>query len=119
MKTVITGKFVEDFLNSQSYVSPLKRDNNDYLISYRLDNGKDIAFDPRTKKKVSIFIGKTSELVKAIDGVSAYSNDKKPTTALKRVSIQLSDLPVKYKVPIRSLNDLKFVIESQRDSTSY
>ena len=111
----IIGKDIENHLNAISEASLLKRDNNDYLISYRLVSGKEVAFDPRTTRKASIFIGMLPSNLNEISGIGEVITypPKKPSTALKRVSPQLDNLPVKYKVDITSLDGLSEIILSQ------
>ena len=111
----IIGKDIENYLNSISEASPLKRDNNDYLISYRLTSGKEVAFDPRTTRKASIFIGVLPENLNEISGIGEIVKypPQKPSTALKRVSSQLDNLSVKYKVDLTSLDGLSKIISAQ------
>ena len=116
IKMKINGKDIEDYLNSLTYVSLLKRDNNDYLISYRLDSGAEIAFDPRTKKKASVFVGKLISKSLSSSGIGEITQypPKNPSTALKRVSPQLDSLPIKYKVEVQTIEALSRLIDSQR-----
>ncbi|MFK0573750.1 hypothetical protein [Endozoicomonas sp.] len=112
----INGKNVEDYLNSLSCAELLERDNNDYLISFRLDSGSDIAFDPRTKTKASIFIGTLPEELLTVTGIGKVIKypPENPSTALKRVSSQLDRLPIKYKVEVQTIDALHQLIESQK-----
>jgi hypothetical protein len=56
----MNGSDVDNYLNNFFFATLLAEDNNRYLISYRLDTGADIAFDPRVKgltgKEASIFV---------------------------------------------------------------
>ena len=111
----IIGKDIESYLNSITDAYLLTRDNNDYLISYRLKSGKDVAFDPRTKNKASLFIGKLPENLNESAGIGDITiyPPKNPSTALKRVSSQLNNLSVKYRIEVHTIDALSKIIESQ------
>ncbi|WP_461534734.1 hypothetical protein [Spongorhabdus nitratireducens] len=113
----INGKDVEEFFKRHPHAELFKRDNNDYLISYKLDTGVELAFDPRTKNKASVFIGKLPEHLINSPGfgrLTTYTPDKKPSTALKRVSPQLDVLKEKYKIDIQTIEALSKLVEWHR-----
>ena len=111
----IIGKDIETYLDSIESASLLARDNNDYLISYRLKSGIDVAFDPRTKTQASLFVGALPECLNSISGLGDIKKypPKNPSSALKRVSTQLNNLSHKYKIEVHTIEALSAVIESQ------
>lgn len=96
----MNGEELKNLLDSIPYAEFLKKDNNEYLISYRLDSGAEVAFDPRTSKKCSIFVDKFPNRMSARLGDVTYYPPVNPSTALKRVSIKLSDTHQLYKIDL-------------------
>ena len=91
----------------------IARDNNDYLVAYRLDTGAEVAFDPRTERKGSLFVEKLPQRLLETDGVSLADTypPKNPSTALQRVSSNLHGLAVKYRVEVHNKKGLERLIE--------
>jgi hypothetical protein len=112
----INGKDVEVYLNALLHASLLKRDNNDYLISYRFDTDAEIAFDPRTKNKASIFVSSLPQRLLSSQGVGAVTHypPEQPSTALGRVSSQLNSLTEIYRIEVKTTEALSRLIEWQR-----
>lgn len=52
------GKDLRDLLEAHPSAKHHLSDANDYLVSYRFDTGPEVAFDPRTTKKCSVFLAK-------------------------------------------------------------
>lgn len=90
-------------LNAKLYL----RDNNEYLVSYRFDTGAEVAFDPRTTTKCSIFVAKLPERMRDRLGEIAFYPPKKPSTALNRVSPQLAGSETLLKIDLPSIEVAK------------
>jgi len=89
-------------LNGDPNATPLEQDNNEYLVSYRFDTGAEVAFDPRTTTKCSIFIAKFPERMKGrLVRIVQYPPES-PSTALARVSRQLASTHQLFKVDLPS-----------------
>jgi hypothetical protein len=96
----MTGEDLRGLLDKHPHAAPLKEDNNAYLVSYKFDTGAEIAFDPRTKTKCSVFIEKLPARMQGkFPHIESYPPTQ-PSTALKRVSSALSDAPTLCKVDL-------------------
>lgn len=58
------GEDLRAMLDADPNAAPLEQDNNEYLVSYRFDTGAELAFDPRTTTKCSVFIARLPERMK-------------------------------------------------------
>lgn len=107
------GADIEKYLNSLTHATLLDRDNNDYLISFQLDTGVDVAFDPRTTGKASLFTEKIPMKLLATTSVSINKSypPANPSTALNRVSSQLSQAKTLYRLEIKDSIALTRLIE--------
>ena len=112
----MNGLDVENYLKKCSFAKPLEEDNNRYLISYRLDTGAEIAFDPRVKglkgKEASIFVAhKPTRLLHTNDiSLAAEYSAENPSTALGRVSKLLVNSPNLYRIRILNQTGLEELI---------
>lgn len=96
----MNGEDLKELLDGHKNAKPLSEDKNLYLVSYRFDTGAEIAFDPRTTTKCSIFIEKLPERMQSrFPHVELYPPTR-PTTALKRVSHSLASSAQIFKVDI-------------------
>lgn len=107
------GSDIEAYLDALPHARQLNRDNNDYLVSYRLDTDAEVAFDPRTGDKASLFIALLPSRLLNTPGVSLVEKypPKNPSTALKRVSPYLDGLSTKYRVRVQNQVDLERLVE--------
>jgi hypothetical protein len=100
----MNGEDLRTLIDSIPSASHLTSDNNDYLVSYRFDTGAEVAFDPRTKNKCSLFIEKLPERMKdRFPHIETYPPTN-PSTALRRVSSQLSSAAQVYKVDLPNMD---------------
>lgn len=112
----MTGSEVENYLNKCPFATLLAEDNNRYLISYRLDSGAEIAFDPRVKglkgKEASIFVThKPRRLLLTSDvNLAAEYNPENPSTALGRVSELLDSSTNLYRIRVLSHSGLDALV---------
>jgi hypothetical protein len=91
-------------LDSDPTASPHHQDNNEYLVSYRFDTGAEVAFDPRTTTKCSVFVNRLPERMKSKLGKIVQYPPENPSTALARVSPQLASSSHLYKVDLPSVH---------------
>ncbi len=98
---------LEKLLTITPNVVPLASDNNDYLTSYRFDTGAEIAFDPRTTTKCSIFVDKIPERMRYKLGKINNYNPGNPSTALARVSPQIASATQLFKIDLPSIDVAK------------
>ena len=96
------GEDLRAMLDLDPTVSALQQDNNQYLVSYRFDTGAEVAFDPRTSTKCSVFIDRLPARMKFKLGKIISYPPENPSTALPRVSLQLASTPQLYKVDLPS-----------------
>ena len=96
----MTGEDLRALLNSLPHATLLKADNNEYLVSYRWDTGAEVAFDPRTTTKCSLFINKLPGRMEYLFPHIERYYPENPSTALKRVSTQLAEAPQLFKVDL-------------------
>ena len=102
MGTFVHGKDLKTLLDAYPYASEFLKDNNEYLISYRFDTGVEIAFDPRTTTKCSLFSEKIPERMRHRLGTIKNYPPNNPSTALSRVSPQLSSANQIFKIDLPS-----------------
>ena len=109
----MNGNDVEKYLISLPHAKLNARDNNDYLISFQLDTGVELAFEPRTKTKVSIFVANLPVRLIATGDISLEATypPESPSTALERVSSQLSELTTKHRLQVYTHQGLERLIE--------
>ena len=96
------GEDLRAMLDADPNSAPLEQDNNEYLVSYRFDTGAEVAFDPRTTTKCSVFIAKLPERMKSRLGKIVYYPPESPSTALARVSPHLANTRPLFKVDLPS-----------------
>ena len=92
------GEDLRAMLEADPNAAFLESDNNEYLVSYRFDTGAEVAFDPRTTTKCSVFVSKLPERMKHRLGSITHYPPENPSTALTRVSSQLADTRPLFKV---------------------
>lgn len=96
------GEDLRALLDGNPNVRRLAEDNNEYLVSYRFDTGAEIAFDPRTISKCSVFVDKVPERMRSKLGAFTHYPPKNPSTALARVSPQLAGSRQLFRVDLPS-----------------
>ncbi|MFP3333398.1 hypothetical protein SB761_22045 [Pseudomonas sp. SIMBA_064] len=96
------GEELRALLDADPHAVRLKQDNNEYLVSYRFDTGAEVAFDPRTTTKCSVFVSKLPERMKARLGKITRYPPESPSTALARVSPQLAGERQLFKIDLPS-----------------
>lgn len=96
------GEDLRAMLDADPNVAPLEQDNNEYLVSYRFDTGAEVAFDPRTITKCSVFIARLPERMKDRLGKVVHYPPENPSTALVRVSPSLASTRPLFKVDLPS-----------------
>lgn len=94
------GEDLRAMLDADPHAVRLQQDNNEYLVSYRFDTGAEVAFDPRTTTKCSVFVSKLPERMKARLGKVTCYPPKNPSTALARVSSQLAGERQLFKIDL-------------------
>ena len=113
---MITGPCINEYLKALPHASHLADDRKMKLTSYRLDTGAEVAFDPKTSTKGSVYIDKVPIRLCSsgeFGKVAYYQNGtlSKPSTALERVSKYLDSQPQVYKVDVKTLEGLEKLIE--------
>jgi hypothetical protein len=98
------GQELRVILDAHPHATPHKQDNNEYLVSYRFDTGAEVAFDPRTVTKCSVFVSRFPERMKDRLGKVTHYPPENPSTALARVSPQLASDPRLFKVDLPSID---------------
>lgn len=96
----VRGEDLRAMLDADPHAAMLNRDNNEYLVSYRFDTGAEVAFDPRTTTKCSIFVAHLPERMKVRLGKIVHYPPESPSTALARVSSQLAGMKQLFKVDL-------------------
>lgn len=96
------GADLRSILDADPVAVRLEEDNNEYLVSYSFDTGAQVAFDPRTTTKCSVFINRLPERMIHRLGKITHYPPQKPSTALARVSPQLAGSRLLYKVDLPS-----------------
>ena len=101
------GEQLRQILDAEPNAKLHLRNNNEKLISYRFDTGAEVAFDPRTTTKCSIFVAKVPERMRHRLGEIDHYPPKKPSTALTRVSPQLANSQTLMKIDLPSIEVAK------------
>lgn len=96
------GEDLRAMLDADPHAVRLEQDNNEYLVSYRFDTGAEVAFDPRTTTKCSVFVSKLPERMKDRLGKVTCYPPENPSTALARVSPQLAGEQQLFKIDLPS-----------------
>jgi hypothetical protein len=113
----LKGSEVEEYLKMCGYAEELNRDNNNYLISYRLDTGAEIAFDPRVQgiegREASLFVESLPKRLinSGLVQLAERYPPKNPSSALRRVSHNLAELPELYRVRVINKDGLIKLVE--------
>lgn len=111
------GKDLRDLLDAHPNANHHQSDAHDYLVSYRFDTGNEVAFDPRTVKKCSVFLAKLPPAgLYHPDDLVIYEDDDEPSTALRRVSIQLASTRPLYRVSLTDINLAKRLLDWARSA---
>lgn len=106
------GKDLRDLLEAHANAEHHLSDANDYLVSYRFDTGAEVAFDPRTVRKCSVFLAKKPPAgLYHPDDLVVYKDENEPSTALRRVAIQLASTRPLYRVNLKDLNLAKELMD--------
>lgn len=101
------GEDLRAMLDADPNAHPLGQDNNEYLVSYRFDTGAEVAFDPRTTTKCSVFVDKVPERMRSRLGAFKHYPPENPSTALARVSPQLASARQLFKIDLPSADVAK------------
>lgn len=111
------GKDLRDLLEAHPSAKHHLSDANDYLVSYRFDTGAEVAFDPRTVKKCSVFLAKRppSDLYLSNDLV-VYMDEDEPSTALRRVSTKLASARPLYRINLTDVVKAKQILDWVRSA---